>query len=238
MITGLVYTEVEEHDDPMAEVLRVKRSLAREVESVTRMQIRNSVNPKTAHANHPARSLLLSMLEMENTILALERKNADQDDALKEEREARHEALKAERQAREEAINAEGEAREEAIKAEREVQRLATEALCRITEEVTMLRPLKATAIDIRQRFFATFRRKEDSLPVDDRLIIHCGTLRAHAGDVVLDVCLFKNHLICSDETFSTLFGVSWVQAEELLGMLVYSPTLYKTICSSNRDRQ
>jgi len=232
----------------MAEVLRVKRSLAREVQSVTRMQIRNSVNPKTAHANHPARSLLLSMLEMENTILALERKNADQDDALKEEREARHEALKAERQAREEAIKAEREAREEAIKAEREareeaikaereVQRLATEALCRITEEVTMLRPLKATAIDIRQRFFATFRRKQDSLQVD-QLIIHCGNLRAHAGDVVLDVCLFKNHLICSDETFSTLYGVSWVQAEELLGMLVYSPTLYKTICTSNRDRQ
>jgi len=87
------------------------------------MQIRNSVNPKTAYANHPARSLLLSMLEMENRILALEKKNADQDDALKEEREARHEALKAERQAR-----------EEAVKAEREVQQLATEALCRITE--------------------------------------------------------------------------------------------------------
>jgi len=233
----------------MAEVLGGKRSLAREVQSFTRMQIRNSVNPKTAHANHPARSLLLSMLEMENTILALERQNADQDDALKEEREARHEALKAERQAREEAIKAEREAREEAIKAEREareeaikaereVQRLATEALCRITEEVTMLRPLKATAIDIRQRFFATFRRKQDSLQVDDQLINHCGNLRAHAGDVVLDVCLFKNHLICSDKTFSTLYGVSWVQAEELLGMLVYSPTLYKTICTSNRDRQ
>jgi len=207
------------------------------------------VNPKTAYANHPARSLLLSMLEMENRILALEKKKADQDDALKEEREARPEALKAERQAREEAVKAEREAREEAIKAEkeareaavkaeREVQLLATEALCRITEEVTMLCPLKATAIDIRQRFFATFCRKQDSLQVDHQLIIHCGNLQAHAGDVVLDVCFFKNHLICSDETFSTLYGVSWVQAEELLGMLVYSPTLYKTICTSNRDRQ
>ena len=101
-----------------------------------------------------------------------------------------------------------------------------------------MLRPLKATAIDIRQRFFATFRRKQDSLQVDDQLINHCGNLRAHAGDVVLDFCLFKNHLICSDETFSTLYGVSWVQAQELLGMLVYSPTLYQTICTANRDRQ
>jgi len=101
-----------------------------------------------------------------------------------------------------------------------------------------MLRPLKATAIDIRQRFFATFRRKQDSLQVHDQLIIHCGNHRAHAGDVALDVCLFKNHLICSDETFSTLYGVSWVPAEELLGMLVYSPTLYQTICTSNRDRQ
>ena len=277
----------------MAELLRVKRSLAREAESVTRMQIRNSVNPKTAYANPPAQSLLLSMVEMEDKILALQKKTADQDNALKEERETRHEtlkaqrqaqeaalkaqrqaqeaalkaereareeavkaqrqaqeaalkaereareeAVKAEREAREEAVKAEREAREEAVKAEREIQQRATEALCRITKEVMMLRPLKATAIDIRQRFFATFRRGQHSREVDDHLIIDCGNLQAHAGDVVLDVCLFKNHEICSEDTFSILYGVSWRQAEQLLGMRVYSPTSTRLFCSSNRDRQ
>jgi len=255
----------------MAELLRVKRSLAREAESVTRMQIRNSVNPKTAYANPPAQSLLLSMVEMEDKILALQKKTADQDNALKEERETRHEtlkaqrqaqeaalkaereareeavkaereareeAVKAEREAREEAVKAEREAREEAVKAEREIQQRATEALCRITKEVMMLRPLKTTAIDIRQRFFATFRRGQHSREVDDHLIIDCGNLQAHAGDVVLDVCLFRNHEICSEETFSILYGVSWLQAEQLLGMRVYSPTSTRLFCSSNRDRQ
>ncbi|KAG0124303.1 hypothetical protein HOY82DRAFT_634397 [Tuber indicum] len=92
---------------------------------------------------------------------------------------------------------------EEALKAECEARKEATEALMK---EVTVLRPLKRTAVNIRERFFATYRRKKDALRIEDPFIIDSGNLRAHAGDVILEVCLFQNHLISFEETFSDLY--------------------------------
>ncbi|PWW72888.1 hypothetical protein C7212DRAFT_366058 [Tuber magnatum] len=94
-------------------------------------------------------------------------------------------------------------------------QEYGTKAL---TEELVILRPLKDTAVDIRRRFFATYRRREHGMEDEDPPTINSGNLRAHAGDVCLDICLFKNHLIECDVTFSTLYGLSWLEAEPLLG--------------------
>jgi len=76
-----------------------------------------------------------------------------------------------------------------------EARKEATEALEKtqaLTHEVTILRPLKGTAIDIRQHFFATYRRREDALKIDDPYIIDSGNLRAHTDDVILDVYLLR----------------------------------------------
>ena len=77
----------------------------------------------------------------------------------------------------------------------------------------------------IRERSYATYHRSRNEIRVDDPFIIDSGNRRAHVGDVNLDVHLFKNRLIAWEDTFEALYGISWVQAEKLLGMLVYSPT-------------
>ena len=130
---------------------------------------------------------------------------------------------------------------ENAPKEETKAGKEETEALKKetrtLTEEVTMLRPFKETAVDIRKRFFATFRRREGGQENEDPSTIDSGNQRAHAGDVCLDVCLFRHHLIECDDNFSTLYGLSWPEAEALLGMLCYSFRSPMTICISNRDR-
>jgi len=71
MVTGLVYTEVDGNGDHRVEVVRVKRSLARGAQSISRMRVRNSANPKTAYSSKPGHSLLRSIQQMENQVLAL-----------------------------------------------------------------------------------------------------------------------------------------------------------------------
>lgn len=87
-----------------------------------------------------------------------------------------------------------------------------------LTEELMILRPLKENAVAIRRRYFATYRRSQDEMEDDDPLTIDSGNKSAHRGDVCLDVCLFKKRLIEYDDTFSTLYGLSWSDAEALLG--------------------
>ncbi|PWW77705.1 hypothetical protein C7212DRAFT_342603 [Tuber magnatum] len=178
MVTGLVYTKVDGNGDHRDEIFRVKRSLARGAQSIRRMRVRNSANPKTAYANEPGCSLPPSIQQMENQILALQKKTEDYEEALKVEGEARKEAT---------------EALEEKTQA--------------LTHEVTILHPLKGTAIDIQQCLFATYRGRQDAMRIDDPYIIDSGNLRAHAGDVILDIYLFKNHLIGFEESFSDLYG-------------------------------
>ncbi|KAG0128152.1 hypothetical protein HOY82DRAFT_612405 [Tuber indicum] len=171
MITGLVYryTELNRYGNPQDDAGRIRRSLATGARSIRRMQVRTSTNAKIVYANDPGHSLL-SIHQMENQIQKLLKKTDDHDAALTAEREAR--------------------------KAETERLEKQMDAL---TREVTMLRPLQATA------------------RIDDAYIIESGNHRAHMGDVILDVCLFKNHLISFNETFTALYGMPWPEAEKLL---------------------
>ncbi|KAG0644537.1 hypothetical protein HOY80DRAFT_740295 [Tuber brumale] len=100
-----------------------------------------------------------------------------------------------------------------------------------LTEELMILRPLKENAVAIRRRFFATHRRSQDEMEHDDPLTIDSGNKSAHRGDVCLDVCLFKNRLIEYDDTFCTLYGLSWSDAEALLVMSQSVGTVYTGDC-------
>ncbi|KAG0133997.1 hypothetical protein HOY82DRAFT_668743 [Tuber indicum] len=84
-----------------------------------------------------------------------------------------------------------------------------TEAL---SEEVTILRPLKGTAVDIRNN-------------------------RAHTRDVYTDVSLFRNKLIRRGDTFTALYGLHWCEAGELLEhkYLVYSMNKRATAVMNGR---
>jgi hypothetical protein len=43
----------------------------------------------------------------------------------------------------------------------------------------------------------------------------------AHSGDVITDICLFKNDLIKYDQTFATLYSLDWREAMDLIGTLI-----------------
>lgn len=49
-----------------------------------------------------------------------------------------------------------------------------------LSEEVSILHPLKDTAVDIRKRFFDIFRRRERRSATGDPLSIRAGNGRAH----------------------------------------------------------
>jgi gas vesicle protein len=168
---------------------------------------------QTAYANKPGRSLLRSIQKMENDILALQNKVDDEEHKTK--------ALQ-------------NKAKELQNKAKELQNRVDDQA-----KELMILRPLTDTAVDIRKRFFATYRRREQEMEDKDHSIINSGNRRAHAGDVCLDVCLFRNHLIeyDHDATFSTLYGLSWLEAESLLEykQLVYAMNARATTITNSR---
>ncbi|KAG0637169.1 hypothetical protein HOY80DRAFT_296330 [Tuber brumale] len=83
--------------------------------------------------------------------------------------------------------------------------------------ELTLLRPLKATAIGIRDRFFATFLKSMSSANIGNLSVIAEGNKNAHEGDVITDICLLQNGMISYPATFRRLYGLHWEEANSLL---------------------
>lgn len=214
MVIGLVYTEVPGNADQTREVFRIKRALTTGAQRISRMRAGTPGN-NTAYANKPGRSLLRSIRTMEKKLndqatdlLTLQKKVDDQESDIlalrKKDNEQETEIV--------------------------ELQKRDDQQ----DYELMMLRPLKDTTIDIRKRFFATHIRKKGEDEPEDTATIMSGNLRAHAGDVCLDASLFKNGLIEEyDDTFSSLYGLSWSTAESLLGML---PTVFSGGCGFGRS--
>ncbi|KAG0123144.1 hypothetical protein HOY82DRAFT_575198 [Tuber indicum] len=137
----------------------------------------------------------------------------------------------------ENALKAETEAR----KAETDALKAETKALIAemrvLTREVTILRPLKETAVDIRKRFFAAFERSQGAPEEEYGPSIDSGNKKAHAGDVFLDICLFRHQLLKCDESFLSLYGLSWYEAETLIGykLLVSAMNKRATVLTDRR---
>jgi len=93
--------------------------------------------------------------------------------------------------------------------------------ISKLQEEVTVLRPLQATAVGIRKRFFAVYLRREQTGAIGTSTTIREGNDIAHAGDVITDICLLKNGLIEYHRTFTLLYGLTWRTAIELIGRLI-----------------
>jgi len=70
------------------------------------------------------------------------------------------------------------------------------EEIKQLQKTKTLLQPLQGTALAIRRRFFATFRRVEHLGGSGLVSTILGGNKVAHDGDVVTDICLFRNGLI------------------------------------------
>ncbi|KAG0644722.1 hypothetical protein HOY80DRAFT_1028123 [Tuber brumale] len=54
-------------------------------------------------------------------------------------------------------------------------------------------------------------------MEADDEVKIRTRNMRPHESDVGLDVCLIKNHGLQYEETFCTLPGLPWLEAQSLL---------------------
>ena len=92
------------------------------------------------------------------------------------------------------------------------------ERLRAIEEEVTILSPLKAIAVGIRESFFATFQSGEPVGEIEDPLASWIENDIEPAADVITDACMFENGLMHDNETFTTLYGMDWQAAKELIG--------------------
>jgi len=195
MANGLVYTQVCEG---AGEGYRVKRSLAHEVRKVNRMHAGPPFS-RTIYTNKGGGSLLRSVQRsfnnMEANVLALRQQLKDQGQQLKDQGQQ---------------LKDQGQL----IKGQGEGQKI-------LNKEVMTLNPLKDTAISIRKRFLATYRREGVNEEQDeDEETIHIGNVQAHTGNVRLDVHLFRNNLIQHSQPFLSLYGTSWERAEVLIGML------------------
>ena len=170
---------------------RVKRSLAHKVRKVNRMHAGPPFS-RTIYTNKGGGSLLRSVQRSFNNMEA----NVL---ALRQQLKDQGQQLKDQGQL---------------IKGQGEGQKI-------LNKEVMTLNPLKDTAISIRKRFLATYRREGvNEEQDDDEETIHIGNVQAHTGNVRLDVHLFRNNLIQHSQTFSSLYGTSWERAEVLIGML------------------
>ena len=86
-----------------------------------------------------------------------------------------------------------------------------------IGEEVTILSPLKSIAISMQERSSAASQSGEGVGEIEDRLAGWIESIEPTA-DVITDVCMFKNGLMHDNEAFTTLYGVDWQAAKELIG--------------------
>ncbi|PUU81697.1 hypothetical protein B9Z19DRAFT_1076464 [Tuber borchii] len=105
------------------------------------------------------------------------------------------------------------------LKSVREMERNMEKMMARqevMERELTVLRPIKATAIGIRDRFFASFLESKASA-IGNLAVIEEVNKLAHEGDVVTDVCLLKNGMIRYPGTFRRLYGLHWEDASSLL---------------------
>ncbi|KAG0128123.1 hypothetical protein HOY82DRAFT_42705 [Tuber indicum] len=91
-------------------------------------------------------------------------------------------------------------------------------ALRPLREEVAILLPLREVAVGIRKRFFANFQEMQQMDVLGSRTTIQEGNKIAHSSDVLADICLLKNGLIDYNRTFTTLYGLDWRAAIELIG--------------------
>ncbi|KAG0643251.1 hypothetical protein HOY80DRAFT_1033698 [Tuber brumale] len=91
------------------------------------------------------------------------------------------------------------------------------EELRDLRKEVTVLRPLKDSAVAIRRRFYANFTKNKMSNNQVNTAVIEAGNVVAHCGDVVTDVCLHQSQLVCYNNTFKTLYGLPWEGAKVLI---------------------
>lgn len=91
-----------------------------------------------------------------------------------------------------------------------------------IRDEITILRPLRDTAVGMRKEFFATFLRDQQSDTIGNPAAVREGDQIAHVGDVVTDICIIKNGLMDYKEAFRALYGLNWQMAQELIGTYIY----------------
>jgi len=90
-----------------------------------------------------------------------------------------------------------------------------------LCEELTTLRPLRLSAGGIRSRFFATTRLRAGMGGIGVEASIRVGNDIAHGGDVRTDICLLKHGQIQFHQTFKYLYGITWVEADDLIGKLI-----------------
>jgi len=109
----------------------------------------------------------------------------------------------------------------EETRALREERRALGEELRSLEDEVTILSPLKVFAVRIRERFF-TFQSGELVGEIEDPSEIWIGSDIVPAGDVITDVCMFKNELLHYNGMFTALYGLDWQAAQELIGTLLH----------------
>jgi len=193
MATGIVYTEVDRSADPKIEVSRVKRSLKDGVTKISRTGVRTLAN-QNPYGNEGGRSLLTLMHKMNNDVLALQKQVDNHNESIKGLTETKDASIKA-----------------------------LTETTEALTKEVNTLRPLGENTIEIRNQFFAIYRRQKRRGKHNDRTTIRSENFAAHGGDVRLDARLFKNGLIEYEDTFLALYGLSWLEAESFFSMFPFS---------------
>jgi len=217
MVVGVIYSSLDGNSDPKTELAMVKQSLMQAVPSVTPVQIGEWKSPEPVYANPNGGPFLVSIYTMEKTIQQL----LDRTKALEEKFEVFEKES--------EGFEKESEGFEkkaavfEKIAAVFEKKAAVFEKKSIDQErELTMLRPVKDTAIGIRDRFFATIlqSRAQGHIILGNDSVIQIGNQKAYEGDVETDICLLEHDMIRYPTAFRQLYGLTWTEAKSLLGMV------------------
>jgi len=103
----------------------------------------------------------------------------------------------------------------------REESRSQKEEIRDLRGEVTVLHPLRDSAIGIRKRWFGVFCKHRRRGGKANQAVINRGNKIAHSGDITTDVYLLENGHMHYFHAFNVLYGVDWHLAKTLISMFI-----------------
>ncbi|PUU74052.1 hypothetical protein B9Z19DRAFT_487094 [Tuber borchii] len=227
MVVGLIYNNVDGCSDPYRELDMVKKSLWEAIPHVAPIQT-GALAGNTVYTNPSSEPLLSSFQNMEATIKQLvETTNAlkkssdihEQNTATLQTRYAALEKTSAALEKKSAALEKTSAALEKKSNTHEQRANTHEQRANHQQDELNALRPLKDTAIGIRERFLAGFLEGQAAgqIILGNRAVIEIGNKIAHEGDIVTDISLLKNRMIGYPTAFRRLYGLRWEDAITLL---------------------
>jgi len=220
MVVGLVYTEIDGSGDPKGDLATIKTCFVQEIPSVGPVQIDLNGHVETTFTNQAGGSFLKAITSEIQQLRAETKKFHQESRSQKDEIRDLHEESRFQKEEIRD-LHKESRSQKEEIRDLREESTSQKEEIRDLQEEVTVLHPLRDSAIGIRKRWFGVFCKHRRRGGKANQAVIDRGNKIAHSGDITTDVYLLENGHMHYFHAFNVLYGVDWHLAKTLISMFI-----------------